>query len=504
MIFLVLQKWLRHLTEECPLTKEKSYRYRLCAYCGNGLKFIIVCFVALTFAITTMLVLQILYTEDILQNNLHGIHGAVATDYSNCSQIGTRILRKLGNAVDAAIAATICMTVVAPHKTGLGGGGYMMIHNYKNYTHPIVIDFANNTAKGFFANAGVRLPTLLKGLEFAHVLYGNLPWHDVVKPSVKLAQEGFVVSKDLVDEISKNTDYGMLYNGPLNPGDILQLHELANTLDMVAKYGVKVFYNGTLSYKIIHSSNLHEESLQELANYKPTITIAKSSTLYHHTIYYPLQESHMQAVVESLENLPILAENASTIESLVLVAETLMRLYSSSHNVQHEKRDAYTGVMATDWQGTYVSVLSGLNSPLGFGNMTDAGFLLDNIDDNDLFTLIPIIFHYEEGICGLRGVFGSDDAYLNGQILYNLIVRALNVSAAIEYPRYYFVSGSMMIEHNQRHSIDTALQTRLYSMISSLLIDDSLFTKSINAIIKKKDLLSSHSDSRGNGIASRF
>lgn len=62
----------------------------------------------------------------------------------------------------------------------------------------------------------------------------------------------------------------------------------------------------------------------------------------------------------------------------------------------------------------------------------------------------------------------------------------------------------MMIEHNQRHSIDTALQARLYSMISSLPIDDSLLTKSINAIIKKKDSLSSHSDSRGNGIASRF
>lgn len=69
--------------------------------------------------------------------------------------------------------------------------------------------------------------------------------------------------------------------------------------------------------------------------------------------------------------------------------------------------------------------------------MTDAGFLLDNIDNiMDLSTFIPIIFHYEEKICGLRGVFGSDDAFLNGQILYNLIVRALNVSAAIEYPRY--------------------------------------------------------------------
>lgn len=51
----------------------------------------------------------------------NGIHGAVATDYTNCSQIGTKILRKGGNAIDAAIAATICMTVVAPHKTGLGG-----------------------------------------------------------------------------------------------------------------------------------------------------------------------------------------------------------------------------------------------------------------------------------------------------------------------------------------------------------------------------------------------
>lgn len=87
------------------------------------------------------------------------------------------------------------------------------------------------------------MPTLLKGLEFAHVSYGNLPWHDVVKPSVKLAREGFVVSKDLVDEVSKNTDSGMLYNGPLNPGDILQLHELANTLDMVAKYGVKGMFH---------------------------------------------------------------------------------------------------------------------------------------------------------------------------------------------------------------------------------------------------------------------
>ncbi|XP_028044575.1 uncharacterized protein LOC105837592 isoform X3 [Monomorium pharaonis] len=435
------------LTEECPLTKERSYKHRIYTYCGNGLKFIVVCFVALTVAITTMLVLQILYTENIPQSNLHGIHGAVATDYSNCSQIGTKILARLGNAIDAAVAATICMALVAPHKTGLGGVGYIMIYNYKNYTHPIVIDFTRNTTTGiyyrkrlllkgdFFAEAEIRLPALLKGLECAQKLYGNLPWRDVVEPTIELAREGFVISKDLADEVSKNTDYEIFYAGPLNPGDRLQLEELTRTLDIVARNGVK--------------------------------------------------------------------ENASTIESQALVAQTLMHVYlQCSQNMQQEvKKETYTGVMAMDWQDTYVSILSGLSSPFGRGSKV-AGFFLDNIN-NDLSTFIPIIFHYK-GICGLRGVFGSKDVFLNGQILYNLIMRALNVSTVVEYPRYYFASDGMVIENNQRHSMEAALQARLYSMISSLSHDDNLSMTSVNAIVKRKDSLSSHSDSRGNGIASRF
>lgn len=93
-------------------------------------------------------------------------------------------------------------------------------------------------ASGSFGKAGTRLPALLRGLEFAHKSYGALPWYDIVEPSARLAREGFVVSKDFVDEVLKNTDYGTLY-GPLNPGDTLSLRELANTLDIVAEHGVK-------------------------------------------------------------------------------------------------------------------------------------------------------------------------------------------------------------------------------------------------------------------------
>jgi len=135
-----------------------------------------------------------------------------------------------------------------------------------------------------------------------------------------------------------------------------------------------------------------------------------------------------------------------------------------------------------------------------------AGFFLDNIDNNDLSTFVPIIFHDDEEICGLRGVFGSNDVFLNAQILYNLIVRALNVSAAIEYPRYYFTSDGMEIENNQRFSMEAALQAQFYLplMSTSSHAASSTSMRSVNAIVKRKDSLSSHSDSRGNGIASRF
>lgn len=91
------------------------------------------------------------------------------------------------------------------------------------------------------------MPALLRGLEFAQRSYGTLPWRDIIEPSAKLAREGFVVSKDFVDEVVKNTDYGTLY-GPLNPGDTLQLQKLANTLDIVAEYGAKGMYLYILLY----------------------------------------------------------------------------------------------------------------------------------------------------------------------------------------------------------------------------------------------------------------
>lgn len=79
---------------------------------------------------------------------------------------------------------------------------------------------------------------------------------------------------------------------------------------------------------------------------------------------------------------------------------------------------------------------SGLSTPLGLAHMTGAGFLLDGVDTgNSLDSLTPIILRDDKSICELRGVFGTDDPTLAAQIIYNLLLRNLNVSTAIEYPR---------------------------------------------------------------------
>jgi len=68
-------------------------------------------------------------------------HAAVASDSELCSKAGAGILRDNGSAVDAAIATIFCLGVVNCHSTGLGGGGFMVVHQYDNPLRPIVFDF---------------------------------------------------------------------------------------------------------------------------------------------------------------------------------------------------------------------------------------------------------------------------------------------------------------------------------------------------------------------------
>lgn len=70
--------------------------------------------------------------------------------------------------------------------------------------------------------------------------------------------------------------------------------------------------------------------------------------------------------------------------------------------------------------------------------------------------------------------------------------------------RYYFLMDELAVESDQKHSVNTLIRNQLNSIVPVLHVDTELVLKSVNAIVKRKDLMSSHSDSRGGGLASRF
>jgi len=89
-------------------------------------------------------------------------HAAVASDATLCSEVGARILEDEGSAVDSAIATIFCLGVVNCHSTGLGGGGFMLVHQKDNPIKPIVIDFREVAPSGahkdmFNANSNLSL-----------------------------------------------------------------------------------------------------------------------------------------------------------------------------------------------------------------------------------------------------------------------------------------------------------------------------------------------------------
>lgn len=116
------------------------------------------------------------------------------------------------------------------------------------------------------------MPAVLKGLEFAQRAYGNLPWRNVVEPIIELAREGFVISKDLADEVSKNTDYEIFSTGPLNPGDRLQFQELTKMLDIVARNGAK----GIICFAVFATLSVVDKLLYSL------VLILSNYFLYNH------------------------------------------------------------------------------------------------------------------------------------------------------------------------------------------------------------------------------
>lgn len=228
-------------------------------------------------------------------------HGMVVSSQHLASQVGNDILQQGGNAIDAAVAVGYAQAVVNACCGNIGGGGFMTIHladgtntfiNFRE-TAPasasknMYLDKDGNLVKdaslyGYLASG---VPGTVKGLDAALEKYGTLSRQEVMAPAIKLAREGYILTRADTDVLETTTERFKQDPGsakiflkpdetPWQPGDRLIQTDLANTLELIANQGADAFYQGDIPKKVEEASKKHNGLLtqEDFANFTITET----------------------------------------------------------------------------------------------------------------------------------------------------------------------------------------------------------------------------------------
>ncbi|XP_032425492.1 glutathione hydrolase 5 proenzyme isoform X2 [Xiphophorus hellerii] len=203
-------------------------------------------------------------------------HAAVSADSQLCSEIGKNMLLQGGSAVDGAIAALLCTSLVNPQSMGIGGGSIVVVRNKTGNVK--VYNFRESTPQTFKPSllkdcptkfgltAGsqwIGVPGELLGYDALHREYGKLSWAKLFEPTIKLAREGipmppylarFMSHELLKPHVETSSLCEVFCNKNktiLRMGDTMQFSKLAETLEIIAKEGVKAFYTGRIGLDLI-------------------------------------------------------------------------------------------------------------------------------------------------------------------------------------------------------------------------------------------------------------
>ena len=242
-----------------------------------------------------------------------GERGMVVTQNAIASEVGAEILRKGGNAVDAAVAVGFALAVTLPRAGNIGGDGFMLVHTAAT-RETVVIDFRSvapaaarlemfvdkkgeespQASRGYRASA---VPGTVAGLGLAHRRYGKLPWKDVVTPARRLAAEGIVLTPDeafvfswarerMMESVAgQRTFYkpgGELYRA----GEVMKQPDLAWSLGQIADNGADAFYKGEIARRFAADMKAHKGliTLEDLAAYKPVVREPLMGTYRGYTV----------------------------------------------------------------------------------------------------------------------------------------------------------------------------------------------------------------------------
>src|SRR5262245_50221780 len=269
---------------------------------------------------------------------------------------GRDVMRKGGNAVDAAVATALAMAVTYPSAGNLGGGGFMVIHPAGGKSPVVVIDYRETAPaaatrtmfrKGdsWYGHKAVGVPGTVAGLYLAHRKYGKLAWKDLVAPAIKLAEEGFPVDAQLAGSL--NWIVGSTQVTPelrrvfgkkggaedWEAGDRLVQKDLAKTLKAIAAKGPDGLYKGEVAALIVKEMKAGGGLItaRDLEGYRAKVRRPVHGTYRGHDVYAPPPPSSggicLIQMLNVLETFDLRKHGRYSAKTLHLMAETMRRAY---------------------------------------------------------------------------------------------------------------------------------------------------------------------------------
>lgn len=315
-------------------------------------------------------------TLEIFQPLIHK-SGMVASEQRLASAAGAEILRRGGNAVDAAVAVGFALAVVLPNAGNLGGGGFMLIHDAKK-NKTVALDFREiapaHASRDMYLDVNgqvidgkstrtpysVGIPGTVSGLTLALAEHGTLSLSEVIAPALSLAENGFHVSPVLAELFNTQRPHLERWPGTrasffkhtdalqtcaleqcpssairtYQAGELLIQKELAQTLRIISNQGAKGFYTGEIAEKIVNTLASSDQpiTLKDLADYKTEIRQPVNGQYRGIQILsMPPPSSggvHLIQMLNILERYPLKKYGSGSAQSMHLIAESARLAYA--------------------------------------------------------------------------------------------------------------------------------------------------------------------------------
>jgi len=303
----------------------------------------------------------VLSRQDIF-HPVHGRDGMVASQEAVATRVGLDILRRGGNAVDAAVAVGFTLAVTLPRAGNLGGGGFMMVHaaepgetvaiDYRETapaaaTRDMYLDAAGqvDNRRARFSYLSVGVPGSVAGMALALERYGTMALPQVIAPAIRLAEDGIAVGADLAASLeSRRRRFGrwpatmqVFFKADGSgyvAGERLVQADLAWSLRQIAAHGADAFYRGAIAERIAAdmAANGGLVTLADLESYRAVVRRPVHGSYRGHDIYsMPPPSSggvHLVQILNILEGYPIGYLGHNGAETLHLMAEAMKLAYA--------------------------------------------------------------------------------------------------------------------------------------------------------------------------------